>query len=385
MGTAQAVDYTLKPDYVSVITYDKDGVPEAFVLHSSHQMFKPLVNALKRKAWAKVPKLVTLARAVADQSEGNVEVKADGIYYKGTKVDNSLTRRIADIIKQNLPVKYMLKFMDNLYQNPQEFAIKELYDWLNGCNLPITDDGCFMAYKRVDSNFKDCYTHTIDNSPGQIVFMKRSDVDTNRHNTCSVGLHFCSRAYLSSYTGDRVVKVKINPKDVVSIPSDYSYTKGRTWMYEVIEEIPADKVDALLHGKDDIEEFQTAVYSIAKERRKLLADTLELPAVKRLIRRKKITKQNVRKMPYGRLAAFFKKFFTPEPTKIEAPKDTNRLKAIREAYGFTRGQVAEHMGVTYKQVYNAETAVNVSQDTMDNFLDAIMQASSRITALILSG
>jgi hypothetical protein len=31
--------------------------------------------------------------------------------------------------------------------------------------------------------------------------------------------------------------VKINPADVVSIPSDYDNTKGRTWRYEVVGEI----------------------------------------------------------------------------------------------------------------------------------------------------
>lgn len=373
-----AVDYTLKlgtdkkPEAVSVIMYDKDGVPDSFVLHKSHPTFTPLIRALKRKAWTKVPKLVSLAASVADQTEGNVQVKKDGIYYKGVRIDNSLTKRIEEIIKQNQPVKAMLRFMDNLFQNPQPYAINELYDWLDRCKMPITDDGHFMAYKRVGSDYKDCYTHTIDNSVGQIVMMKREDVDPDRRNECSRGLHFCSTSYLPSYPGDKIMQVKINPKDVVAIPKDYNYSKGRTWMYEVIKEIPADQLSGLMAG-DDIDDYKTAVYSIAKERRKLLRDTLELPAVKRLIRRKKYTKANIGKMPYGRLANFYKRFYTPEPQFIEAKKGTtNRLQAIREAYGYTRGQVAEQMGVTYKQVYNAETAVIVQQETMDKFLNAIL-------------
>jgi hypothetical protein len=39
--------------------------------------------------------------------------------------------------------------------------------------------------------------------------------------------------------------VKINPADVVSIPNDYSNTKGRTWRYEVVGEIPFEKVEAM--------------------------------------------------------------------------------------------------------------------------------------------
>ena len=159
------VDYTLKPDWVSVITYDKEGVPEAFALDSTHPTFNALVRALKRKDWKRVPKLVSMAAAVADQTEGNIKIKADGIYYKGDKINNSLTRRIDEIIRRGQPVKAMLRFMDNLYQNPEAFAITELYDWLDGCKLPITDDGCFMAYKCVKNDYKDCYTGKIRQHP----------------------------------------------------------------------------------------------------------------------------------------------------------------------------------------------------------------------------
>jgi hypothetical protein len=74
--------------------------------------------------------------------------------------------------------------------------------------------------------------------------MPREQVDKDRNNTCSVGLHFCSKDYLSSYGGasGHTMIVKINPADVVSIPSDYDNTKGRTWKYEVVGEIPFEGV-----------------------------------------------------------------------------------------------------------------------------------------------
>jgi hypothetical protein len=48
---------------------------------------------------------------------------------------------------------------------------------------------------------------------------------------------------LNHFGGARTVIGKINPRDVVSIPSDYNATKGRACRYEVIGEIDADKVD----------------------------------------------------------------------------------------------------------------------------------------------
>jgi transcriptional regulator with XRE-family HTH domain len=297
-----------------------------------------------------------------------------------------LTKRIIEIIKEGKPVSAMLKFMDNLYQNPEPFAINELYDWLNGCKLPITDRGTFMAYKRVKSNYMDCYTGTVDNSVGQIVFMKRCDVNPNRKETCSRGLHFCSIAYLPEYPGDRIMMVEINPKDVVSIPDDYDFSKGRTWLYEVVKEIPQEKLTKLLDDRIDIDEFQTAVYSIAKNRRKLLADVLELTAIKSMLRHQARAKRgrkaktekfilsarSIRKMTYGRLSGLYKKFAPPEPPKLTSLTE-NRLEAIRRSYGFTRGEVAAKMDVSYRSVANWEQAKVVPQSNIDLYIGAIMK------------
>jgi hypothetical protein len=73
--------------------------------------------------------------------------------------------------------------------------------------------------------------------------MPRNQVDDNKDNTCSAGLHFCSFDYLKSFGGSRIMILKINPADVVSIPSDYNQQKGRTWRYTVIGEVPAEERD----------------------------------------------------------------------------------------------------------------------------------------------
>jgi hypothetical protein len=73
---------------------------------------------------------------------------------------------------------------------------------------------------------------------GDVVEQKRNEVDDIRDNVCSNGLHFCSMSYLPHYMGGngRVVIVKINPADVVSIPSDYNNAKGRCCKYVVVGE-----------------------------------------------------------------------------------------------------------------------------------------------------
>jgi hypothetical protein len=136
--------------------------------------------------------------------------------------------------------------MENMMTNPSFRAVNELYGFLEKNNLPITPDGHFLAYKRVRENYTDCHTGKMDNSVGKVVEMERNKVDDNQNNTCSSGLHFCSENYLRSFGGERTVIVKINPRDVVSIPTDYDNSKGRACRYEVIGEVgvnPEDNVE----------------------------------------------------------------------------------------------------------------------------------------------
>jgi hypothetical protein len=144
------------------------------------------------------------------------------------------------MLQEGFPIEPMVAFMENLYSNPSKRAVTELYGFLEKNNLPITPDGHFLAYKKVRHNFLDVHSGTMDNSPGTIVEMERNQVDDNKDQTCSTGLHFCGMSYLSCFGGERTVIVKINPRDVVSIPSDYNEAKGRACRYEVIGELNVD-------------------------------------------------------------------------------------------------------------------------------------------------
>ena len=141
------------------------------------------------------------------------------------------------MVENDFPLDGFKNFILNLANNPSAASREELHGFLEACSLPITDDGHFLAYKKVGTNYRDCHTGTIDNSIGQIVEMPREKVNPNRDETCSHGLHVCSRSYLSFFTGSHVMICKINPKDVVSVPSDYDNAKMRVCRYEVIEEL----------------------------------------------------------------------------------------------------------------------------------------------------
>lgn len=119
-------------------------------------------------------------------------------------------------------LKKLTRFTERLGNNPRKEIVSELYQFLEAGDIEIDDEGYVIAFKRVCKDFLDCYTRTFDNSPGKIVEVPRSSVDDDPKETCSYGLHVCSKAYLPHYRANGiVVKVKIDPEDFVSIPLDY--------------------------------------------------------------------------------------------------------------------------------------------------------------------
>jgi len=225
-----------------------DGQPR--VVTEDHRYYTKILDSLKNGGdESTILKLVDLKRGIQDFVEGAIEVKDGVLFYKDEELANSMTTRILNMLEEGYDGKPMINFLANLMSNPSMTAVQELYGFMEKGQLPITPDGHFLAYKKIKGNYTDCYTGEIDNSVGTTVKMTRNNVDDDRNRTCSSGLHFCSLEYLDNFHGDRVVAVKINPRDVVSIPSDYNNTKGRCCQYEVILELDKDNADKAFEAK----------------------------------------------------------------------------------------------------------------------------------------
>lgn len=190
-------------------------------------------------------------RQIADAERGSylpagkVSIRDGEIYYDNIVVDSALTRRMLQAFGEGHDLRPWILFMENLYLNPNHSTRVELYEWMAACDMPLTSDGHFLAYKRVTNDYLDFHSRTMSNKIGETVEMEdRAHVDPNRSNHCSRGLHFCSPGYLPHFNGGagRILVLKINPADVVAIPNDYDFTKGRTWKYLVIGEL-ADQAD----------------------------------------------------------------------------------------------------------------------------------------------
>lgn len=226
------------------------------VVTDSHINYSDIRSAIAVEDFDRAVKLLDLARGITEYGQGAVEVRDGQVYYNGQAVHNTLTVRIIRMKNEGFNVGPMLRFLENLLDNPSHRAVNELYGFMEASNLPITEDGHFLAYKMVTKDFKDMRTGTFDNSPGSIVEMPRNAVDEDKDRTCSSGLHFCSRGYLGRYGGELVVILKINPRDVVAIPSDYHNAKGRACRYEVLRE-----AEIAANSTSSSDEYTTSVVS----------------------------------------------------------------------------------------------------------------------------
>jgi hypothetical protein len=215
------------------------GAPRMFA--TSHPSFNAIRDAIESGDSEAVERLVDKKQNISTTTNGRVQILDNTILLSGEEVSGRLVDRILEmVVRGSQALDGYMKFLDNLYDNPSKTSIDELYLFIEACDLPITEDGHFLAYKRVRNDYRDIYTSTIDNSVGTSPTMTRRDVDDRRDRTCSAGLHFCAYSYLDKFgigPGDNVMVVKINPANVVSIPSDYNNAKGRTWTYDVVGEI----------------------------------------------------------------------------------------------------------------------------------------------------
>jgi hypothetical protein len=232
--------YLLQGSNITVVINNKPHT-----VSKTHPTFEKIKQAIKNGEWDKVANIIDPKKQVLDYGVGRLSIQGETLFWDGHEFHNAMSKRMFQMLQEDMPIDPLVKFMENLMDNPSYRSVNELYGFLEKNNLPITPDGHFLAYKKVRSNYMDIHSGKFDNSVGKVCEMPRNMVDDNANQTCSSGLHFCSQDYLKHFGGSdsRVVIVKINPRDVVSIPTDYDFSKGRCSRYEVIGEVGVNVED----------------------------------------------------------------------------------------------------------------------------------------------
>lgn len=177
-------------------------------------------------------------KALKNISQLSPRLSYDGaaLFFNGEALHNYAADRIIDALVAGQDVDPVVNFLEKLLDNPSNQVIVHLYQFLEHGKIPLTQDGDFLVYKAIRSDWKDIHSGTMSNRVGNTVKMPRGNVDDRRDVTCSHGLHVCSYEYLPNFAhaNGHVVICKVNPANVVAIPNDYNDTKMRVSEYTVI-------------------------------------------------------------------------------------------------------------------------------------------------------
>ena len=225
----------------SIVIVFSDGLPLGVA--AEHPLYRNLRTLVDESRFDEIPGAASEADRIKLHSNGMFYVR-DGIVLFSDSEEElppTLSDRLLQIADAGADVQALVNFWNNLKLNETDESRQDLYAFLEVNGVPITEDGCFIAYKRVKDDWMDHYSGRNDNSPGKTISMDRDKVDPNRENTCSTGLHVAAYKYASGghglFTHGRLLNVKVNPKNVVAVPPDYNQEKMRVCEYTVIDEI----------------------------------------------------------------------------------------------------------------------------------------------------
>lgn len=224
--------------------------------NGDHPNFDRIIEGLRNGE--DVEELFDLSATAArkfDKLSERVSVANGQVYLDNEVVDSALSSLIARFIRDGHDFQPLVNFFEKVQANPVEHSREQLFSWLRERDFTITSDGDFIAYKGLRSDLTSVHSGpgivngqetkgNLDNSPGNVIEMARSKVQFDPSVGCASGLHAGTWEYASSF-GHRVVEVSVNPRDVVSVPTDCAAQKIRTCRYTVLQEVEGADVSSL--------------------------------------------------------------------------------------------------------------------------------------------
>lgn len=186
-----------------------------------------------------------------------VDFDGEFVFFDGSPVNDALANQIARFLEQGVSDwEPLVKFWEKVATNPSDHSRENLYRWLSTHDFSVTVNGDIVAYKGVKlgkasdgaDQFQSIHAgpayvdgvHVngfVPNQPGTVVSMPRADVTENPAIGCHVGLHVGTHAYASDFGHGITLEVHVNPRDVVSVPTECGDAKMRVSKYTVAGKI----------------------------------------------------------------------------------------------------------------------------------------------------
>lgn len=249
------------------LTVIKDG--RAYSVSSSNPNFIKIKALLISGKHNEVPDLLDVRKSIEKMGNGDISIVGNAVKYQGRDIPAYQAKKLIsmhrDGHKDITPYKNFIKRLD---ANISFRAKEEFPRFMDSQEFMIDLEGFVYAFRGLQSDYYSVMGNTSTrvlkgkvNSQGQIfngvgeeIVIERADVDDNCNRTCSYGVHVGHEEYARNWSRGKVVLVKFDPKDVVSVPTDCDGRKCRVCAYTVVSDyIPSEKLT------------EKAVYSETKE------------------------------------------------------------------------------------------------------------------------
>lgn len=175
------------------------------------------------------------------------------LFFDGEPIEPILEQTIIRYRRQGRSTHNLVSFLERLHQNTSESSKEFLYQWATTSGMTITEDGYLLGWRGLNSEGKSIHqgeayvdgvlhTGNIPNPVGSVISMNREDCESDPSVSCGAGLHVGSESYATNWAQGSIVYVKVDPKDVVSVPN-HECEKMRVSRFEVIDLVTQDVVD----------------------------------------------------------------------------------------------------------------------------------------------
>lgn len=243
---------------------------------SNHPNYPRIVAGVK-SGDTEVTRLFDLEQAINEAFGAitdRVTVNSDGtVLLDDEPLHGAVAKVLHGLVRQGDAKGFtaIARFLENLEENPSFNSREQLYNFVNANDISIDEDGYLILYKGLASDGQGGYRSVnsgtafvngekivghIPAAAGDVITMPRSQVSDNPDVPCHAGLHASTYNYATSYARNgAMMTMRVNPRDVVSVPNDSGQQKMRVCEYEVVDIVQSESSRTLWSGLADESDY----------------------------------------------------------------------------------------------------------------------------------
>lgn len=195
-----------------------------------------------------------------------VEVVNGVVQIDGQDAPQALSDTIVNLMREGADFDRFVNFLELLSENPSHRSREQLFRFIEANGIHLNADGYLVLYKGVESDgaggwqsrmagtaFVDGVrvTGKIPARQGSVVTMPRSEVSDDPSVACHAGLHAGNFDYCQWFANGAILKVLVDPADVVSVPLDSNDQKIRVCRYVISDLVEDRHVGVAWDDEDD--------------------------------------------------------------------------------------------------------------------------------------